>query len=331
MIHSAAAQNNAFLVRQCLQQDGVHVDAKCARDGYTALLYASNFGCLEAALVLLEHGADASLAGRSGYTPILVASENGNVDILRLLLLDKRADVNAQGDEGETALHRASSAEVACMLLESGANVHAKDHDGDTALHQQAYARRDTSKGRLAIVQMLLDRGADRNATNSRNHSALQCASFVGNVSVVRMLLVNGANANMRDGVGHTALDAALLRGHVRVASLLLANGCNANGILDNGMRYLHLCAILDRGELLQVLLENGADPKVKDAERKVALELASEQGSITSIYLLVHAMVGDGSIQFKQTRKTKKTRKSLCTLHRCWQRFRLSKRCASP
>jgi potassium channel len=60
-------------------------------------------------------------------------------------------------------------------LVAAGMSVNIKDHDGRTPLHCAATA------GNLAIVTFLLDRGANINAVDRYNVSALEEAEKIGN------------------------------------------------------------------------------------------------------------------------------------------------------
>jgi ankyrin repeat protein len=77
------------------------------------------------------------------------------------LLLDKGADVNAQGGKYGTALYAAASegqADIVQLLLDKDADVNAQVGSSETALQAAAWT------GRADIIQLLLDKGADINA-----------------------------------------------------------------------------------------------------------------------------------------------------------------------
>lgn len=69
-----------------------------------------------------------------GNTPLIVAAGWGNVDAVRILL-DAGANINATGEDRDTALHRAVAVEaldVVQMLIDRGASVEMADAFGDT-------------------------------------------------------------------------------------------------------------------------------------------------------------------------------------------------------
>jgi ankyrin repeat protein len=106
-------------------------------EGATPFLRAAQSSDLTLMKLLLEHGADPTLATNDGTTPLMVASGIGWV-------------------EGVTyEWSREANLETVTMLLELGLDVNARNSEGRTALMGAAH------KGRNEIVQLLVDRGAD--------------------------------------------------------------------------------------------------------------------------------------------------------------------------
>ena len=150
-------------------------------------------------------------------TELMVASQNGDVEVVKMLL-NKGADVNSKTSDGITALIWATlngHIEVVKMLIDKGANVNANEGNGMTAL---IYA---SDKGYLDVVQSLLYKGADVNAKLSDGNTALIYAADKGYLDVVQALLNKGADVNAKASDGMTALDAAKEGGHVDVQTIL--------------------------------------------------------------------------------------------------------------
>lgn len=74
---------------------------------------------------------------------------------------------------------------------------------------------------------MLLDRGADANASDLDKGSALQSASFSGNANIVRSLLDHGADIDAQEGELWNPLHTAAQRGHEKVVQVLLDRGAS--------------------------------------------------------------------------------------------------------
>jgi hypothetical protein len=110
--------------------------------------------------------------------------------LVQALLLERRANVNAQGGHYGTALQAAagtSRTDMAVLLLEHGANVNAQGGDYGTALYTAV------AQGNRDIVALLLDRGANVNAQSRVHGTALQAAAARGNRDIVALLLDRGA------------------------------------------------------------------------------------------------------------------------------------------
>ena len=103
---------------------------------------------------------------------LLRAAIEGRAADLRLILAQKREDVNAAMDEGgitpliATVRHAESGAECVRVLLEAGAQVNLCDKQGVSPLHDAC------RRGALEIVQLLCGAGADPSAKNAAGDSA---------------------------------------------------------------------------------------------------------------------------------------------------------------
>ena len=146
----------------------------------TALHLAIESGNHAMVKTLLDAGVDPKSANfLDGNTVLHEAATKGNLDVVHSLL-KSGAEVDAQNDKGETALHKAlfpaqyphqsqihndGNDQVANALVSAGADVNAKANDGDRPIHLAA--RNLNSKN----VKMLADHGADVTALNARAQS----------------------------------------------------------------------------------------------------------------------------------------------------------------
>lgn len=132
---------------------------------------------LELARLLLEFGAIQKPPTENfGKTPLCLASENGHVDMVRLLL-DSRGDPEVHFRDGMGPLHFAAQwgfADVLRLLIDSKANIEAEDEDLNRPLHFAA------QNGRLEAVQVLVDAGANRMAKTEEGETAFEIAAFSG-------------------------------------------------------------------------------------------------------------------------------------------------------
>ena len=194
----------------------------------------------------------------SKCTPLIVASSEGHVDIVR-------------------------------ELLRAGADIHNKDSVlGRTALH---YA---CNSGHILVVQLLLDRGSPLNEPDDYdNHTPLILAVYFGHEEVASELLQRGADIHVKSKKnGRTALHIACLKGHLKCAQVLLDAGSRLNEPDDcDNWTPLIIAAYFGHEVFASELLQRGADIHVKSKEHgRTALYIACEKGHLKCVQVLLDA-----------------------------------------
>ncbi|KAJ8607023.1 hypothetical protein CTAYLR_006240 [Chrysophaeum taylorii] len=183
-----AANGDDAQLRRLL--DMVPVDlVQADYDGRTALHLAAANGHSACVRVLLEAGATPK-TDRFGTTPLLEAVINGHDDII-----DALRRLGPLGLSDQSLAHRLCAAAAA----------------GDTAL-----------------VSRYVRAGANPDAGDYDNRTALMLAAAVGAFSVCRVLLDNGANPTLEDRWGHDALHEAQFHNHTGALSDYLAQANKA-------------------------------------------------------------------------------------------------------
>ncbi len=154
--------------------------------------------------------------------PLHEATREGDLEQVRTLI-DAGADLDAQGDNGETPLNTAileGHVLVASLLIDRGAGIQARNKGGFTPLHATAYVNA------VEIAERLLRKGADVNdQQNKAGGTALSVASEEGHAGVAKVFIAHGADLEAGERNGYTPLTRALWRGHEEVVSLLLGSG----------------------------------------------------------------------------------------------------------
>ena len=218
------------------------------------------------------------------YTFLLIAAEEGHDQLIRLLL-DRGAEVNAQGGLYGNALQAASRGgheQTVQILLDRGAKINAQGGKYDSAL--QAASR----GGHEKVIQVLLDRGAKINAQGGHYGNALQAASLYGNENIVQVLLDRGAKINVQGGHYGNALQAASLHGHEQIVQVLLDRGAKINaqgGWYDNA---LQAASSEGHEQIVQVLLDRGAEINAQGGWYGNALQAASSHGHEQTVQILL-------------------------------------------
>ena len=262
---------------RALLAQGASVDA-AEGDGTTALHWASYRDDVETVGLLLDAGADVDVANDLGATPLWAAGQNGSAAMVRRLLA-AGANPNLALLAGETPLMvaaRSGDPEVVKLLLTHRAEANARGARGQTAL-MWAVAQHHP-----AVVEVMLAHGADlrvrsdvwslvmavpphgqpeyNRKTPHGGNTALMFAARVGDVASVRHLIAAGANVDDTDARGVSATTLAAHAGFGELVDVLLEEGADPNAA-DAGFGALHAAVMRRDVRMVGALLAHGADP----------------------------------------------------------------------
>lgn len=170
------------------------------------LAEATRFNDLKRAQQLIDDGAKPDITRYGADNALNLAVENGNPDMVRLLL-GAGADPNAQVRYSYDTpfLNAARKGDVAIVgeLLASKANIDAAGERGNTALALAVAAKNKPLYG------LLLARGAKADPRNSGGWTPLFYAARNGDLEAISLLLDKGARTDHKDEEGRTVLDVA--------------------------------------------------------------------------------------------------------------------------
>ncbi|KAI9653169.1 MAG: palmitoyltransferase akr1 [Trizodia sp. TS-e1964] len=158
-----AAINNQYALCKYLIECGADVNAKGGESVATPAMWAAQKCNYYVVSLLLLNKADPLLADIQGYNILHLATFEGNLFLL-VLLLHQNIPVDIPDPHGHTSLMWAAYKGLpACvdLFLRWGADVHATDEGGFTALHWALV------KGSQGCIQKLIEYGSDRFAETS--------------------------------------------------------------------------------------------------------------------------------------------------------------------
>lgn len=244
---------NADAVRALIAA-GADVNTKEPSQGQTALMWAIAERHAAAAKVLMDAGADLKARSKQGFAPIHFAARVGDMESLQLLL-NAGVDLNmqTQPDSGDVAARTAGAAgytpllvatmraqvPVALYLLDRGANPNV-DAAGMTPLHWAATSWEGFASNPVYGFEDPMSGIPDREAK----------------LRLVRALLAHGANVNQR---------------------MTKRQPSFATGYTDaTGATAFLLAASVQDVEMMRILLDAGADPKIPTATNTTAIMAAT-------------------------------------------------------
>jgi ankyrin repeat protein len=258
-LHYAVQRNDTELVARMLRA-GADVNA-ANRYAVTPLKLAAINGDAKLLETLLDAGGDVHALGKDGETLLMTVARGGHVEAARLLL-ERGAEVDARELwHGQTALMWAAAQGHPAMLSEliaHGADVNARSNE-------EQWERQRTSEPRdkwlppgsltpllfaarencLGCIPVLVEAGADVNATTPDGISPVVIALINGHYDVAGALLEAGTDPNLADETGRTALYAAI------DFNTMVKSNRPAPKVLENRLTAL---------DVARIALERGAD-----------------------------------------------------------------------
>ncbi|XP_041124124.1 poly [ADP-ribose] polymerase tankyrase-2 isoform X3 [Polyodon spathula] len=258
--------------------------------GQTALHRAAHCGHLQTIRLLLSAGCDPLIVSLQGFS----ASQMGNENVQQVL---QEGVLIGNSDSDRQLLEAAKSgdSEVVKKLC-TLQNVNCRDVEGrlSTPLHFAA------GYNRVAVVEYLLQHGADVHAKDKGGLVPLHNACSYGHYEVAELLVTHGAVVNVADLWRFTPLHEAAAKGKYEICKLLLQHGADPTKKNRDGNTPLDLVKdgdtdiqdLLRAGynnlEVAEYLLQHGAEVNSQDKGGLIPLHNAASYGHVDMAALLI-------------------------------------------
>mmetsp|Transcript_59323 Transcript_59323/g.94176 ORF Transcript_59323/g.94176 Transcript_59323/m.94176 type:complete len:652 (-) Transcript_59323:80-2035(-) len=240
-------------------------------------------------------------------------------------------------------LARQQNFAVATKLLENYPHLWvARDEDGHSLLHWASLV------GSAEFVEKALENHLEVDALANNLQTPLMWAALRGHCRAARVLMEHKADLQLKDSLGATPLIIAVQHAMYQTMLLLMARGNKAaliadkdkNGCtsahwaaykgdltalrflayfgadlcaLDNaGMQPLHRAAFGSQSSVIEFLLENKADPLLRNGDGKTCLDIAESQADISMLSTLKRLMNKGKSTDANETPAEGKQKKLL-------------------
>ena len=266
------------------------------------LMYAAcESGDIQPLKLAISKGANVNMKNDDGVTPISLAVEKRNYGIAATLL-KSGAEFNEEISAENLLLYGAceiGDIDQVKLSISKGANINQEDRNGVTAVYLAA------KNAKYSLVKYLCENGADASISDGKGFSILRQPSVDGEIEIVELLLSKGAAVDESDENGLTPIYHAAVNKHYELMEMLCddygadPNIVDVSGLLkgskyadeyhqivrfllskgvapdksdEMGLTPIYHAAVNKHYEIMKILCEFGADPKILDEKMDASI-----------------------------------------------------------
>jgi ankyrin repeat protein len=290
-LHIAIMKGRAEIFDILLRHEP-NLEARTTETGETPLHYAaSKSGSLAMVVTLLRLGAKYDTPNSKGESPAEAALKANNIQGAIAIINAAHGKRHKLAKEKEMLLkHIEKKQNKFSIGNELIADIFSAACDPDSTVLMEAIKRDDVS-----LVEMFLEKGADPDRPTATGilpiFAALECAK----ASVVQALVKHNADVSVRDAKGLTVLQAAFdgplvqdKEGMSAIFKCLLSSGADPKVTNPDGQSFLHraVSSSFDNARVAHMLLDAGVKVNAKDNDGNTALHLATHSKSCMEVLL---------------------------------------------
>jgi len=276
----AVHRNDWRTIEKYLEAGG---DIDVNEEGFTALSIAALLGNTNLFIKLVESGADIHERIYGGG-PILIAAVGFEAKDIVRYLLTVYEDIEIADSGGNTALFYAANngnLEILNMLIENGANIDAVDSERNYTPLLEAL-----TQGQAACAKQLILKGANIQVIGKNNVTPLQFTIEHDMHEVSDLLIRKGCQFGTSPSEDVRTFFGAVIRAHTLAVAEMLSSGINANeSEEENGFSPLFFCTTSGHEDIVKLLIKNGAQVNRTNKDGDTALlHLLKEINTPTTI-----------------------------------------------
>ena len=245
---------------ESLLNEGANIEARDGCDHQTALVFAANEGHLVIVKMLVEHKANINAQDDKGWTALSEASYRGRTDVVKYLLSKKAS------------------------TLPSTSWLDSREHGN--ALFWCIESSHNDYSSKVNIVKELLDNNAEPEGVDKQNRDSLAIAKD-RNYKEIIDLLEKYQKEHIAKMNEYALLDA-IRKQNIKKAKEFLSKGVNPNALLPNGESILNYAVSARNYDIVRLLLEFGASPDTQNELGTTALMTAVKYGDEAIINALL-------------------------------------------
>ncbi|TLD25533.1 hypothetical protein PspLS_05724 [Pyricularia sp. CBS 133598] len=285
-LHHAVMLENVSALKLLLGHKDINVDIQEPGQWWTPLFYSTTG---EVAGLLLDHGADIDFQDKFNGTALMRAVDRRAHEVAELLI-KRGADVNCRDMLGRTVLHSAAknSSRLAMEYMVKNVfsiDINAQGKQGETALHDSC-ERMDAW-----AVTVLVNAGARCDIRNNDGRTALDIAELRKSPKISEIL----KKASGFDGTGgmhiKKTLAEAVVADPVDVLQLRIANASIED--LHKSSAFvgtpLHEACRYGRADVVKMLLDAGCDTEIKNSFDRTPIYMAIHHDRLGCLKILIN------------------------------------------
>ena len=199
---------------------GIGIDANYVNDlDLSPLILATRKNQYPMVRALLLGNADINLKNSLGNTAITETIYENNQFLFKFLF-DNGANIYIKNNKGDSLLHIASETktgqDILIWLIDKKLDINARNNKGQTPLNYSIIYQYNH------LSDILLKKGANINTKDNRGRTPIMCCAKIGDRETLRVLIARGGDFTAKDNDGLTALDYAIKNGNTTCKEVLV-------------------------------------------------------------------------------------------------------------